>query len=65
MGPPESPWHESLPPLSSPAQTMEACMDLEPYAFLQLASVTTGTETCMRTRGDEPPEDSLPKPKKQ
>ena len=35
----------------------------EPYACLHLVSVTMGTETCMRTRGEEPPEDSLPKPK--
>jgi len=48
-GPPESPWQESLPPSSSPAQIME--LVIPPYCWLHFSLVIVGTATHWRFSG--------------
>merc|ERR1712126_679151 len=61
-GPPESPWQESLPPWSRPAQIMESVMSSCPYESRQCSSDTTGTSTFWRTRARLPPSVVVPHP---
>merc|ERR1711890_35511 len=61
-GPPESPWQESLPPSSSPAQIMESAISFSPYALRQASSSTTGTVTFCRILARLPREEVVPQP---
>jgi hypothetical protein len=53
MGPPESPWHESLPPAVTPAQNI---------VLRQVARETMGTSTLRRVVGEDPPAEVVPQP---
>ena len=61
IGPPESPWQESLPPAARPAQYMLVVMADVPYEDWHDERETTGTSTLRRAVGTEdPPSDVTP-----
>jgi hypothetical protein len=61
MGPPLSPWHESLPPVLIPAHHMLVVISPVLYCFLQVSRETTGTSTLRRAVGMELlPEEVVP-----
>jgi hypothetical protein len=60
-GPPESPWHESLPPSTSPAQIILEST-VAPYATRHALAVTTGTCTVRSTLVVSPPSTAAPHP---
>jgi hypothetical protein len=61
IGPPLSPWQESLPPEETPAQNIWLVMAEVPYCCRQVARETIGTVTFRRLTGVEvPPSEVAP-----
>ena len=60
MGPPLSPWQESLPPEETPAHHMLLVISETLYWFLQVARAMTGTSTLRRAAGLDPPWEVVP-----
>jgi hypothetical protein len=55
IGPPLSPWQESLPPEVRPAQNMRSETTSSGYALRHCVRETTGTETLRRVVVPDPP----------
>jgi len=64
-GPPESPWHESFPPPSTPAQIIKLSLMKLKYEFLSLQSsqLTTLTSTSLKRLDALPVSEVIPNPK--
>ena len=52
MGPPLSPWQESLPPSARPAQNMLVVMAEVPYWDRQVVRETIGIVTFLKATGE-------------
>lgn len=65
-GPPESPWHESCPPVSWPAHKnisgMNSWRPARKNIILHRSLLTIGTCTSCSTDGNVPPSDKRPQP---
>ena len=59
---PESPWHESTPPVRFPAQSWISPSKISPYALSQKALETVGTGAPASTSASSPSGVVLPQP---